>query len=137
MVNFPDTALDNIIELRNIEQSYDGGETYIIKGLDFLVENKLEQGQFVVLLGMSGSGKSTILRYIAGLQEPTAGTVLVNGKAVGKDNRVSMVFQKYSSLPWMTVLENVALALRFKGLNKKEQHEQAMEMIKVMGLGRA
>ncbi len=134
MVNFPDTELDNIIELRHIEQSYDGGESYIIKGLDFLVEDKPAQGQFVAILGMSGSGKSTILRYIAGLQKPTAGTVLVNGKPVSKDNRVSMVFQKYSSMPWMTVLDNVSLALRYKGLSKKERDEKAMGMIKEMGL---
>ncbi|MEL6866641.1 MAG: ABC transporter ATP-binding protein [Bacteroidota bacterium] len=134
MINFPDTELPNIIELRGIDQSYDGGESYIIKNLDFLVEDKPEQGQFVVILGMSGSGKSTLLRYIAGLQNPTNGQVMVNGKPVGKDNRVSMVFQKYSSLPWMSVLDNVGLALRYKGLSKKERDEKAMEMIEVMGL---
>lgn len=134
MVNFNDTALNNIIDLRGIDQSYDGGATWVMKGLDFLVEDKPGQGQFVCILGMSGSGKSTLLRYIAGLQEPTAGKVLLNGKPVGKDNRVSMVFQQYSSLPWMTVLDNVGLALRYKGVPKAERDEKAMEMIKVMGL---
>ncbi len=134
MVEFNDTSLNNIIELRGIDQSYDGGATWIMKDLDFLVEDKPDQGQFVCILGMSGSGKSTLLRYIAGLQEPTAGQVLLNGKPVGKDNRVSMVFQQYSSLPWMTVLDNVGLALRYKGVPKAERDEKAMEMIKVMGL---
>ena len=124
----------NIIELRNIAQSYDGGKSYIIKDLDFLVEDKPGQGQFVVILGMSGCGKSTILRYIAGLQKPTAGTVKVKGKAVDKDNRVSMVFQQYSSLPWMTVLENVGLSLKFQGLDKKERDAKAMELIELVGL---
>ena len=106
MVKFPDTDLDNIVELRGINQSYDGGKSYIIKDLDFLVENKPDRGQFICILGMSGSGKSTLLRYIAGLQEPTAaGTILVNQKPLSKDNRVSMVFQQYSSLPWMSVLD--------------------------------
>ena len=135
MLNFNDTpGLDNIIELRNIRQSYDGGASYIIDGLDFLVEDKPMQGQFVVILGMSGCGKSTVLRYIAGLQDPTEGTVLVNGKPVSTDNRVSMVFQQYSSLPWMTVLENVALGLQYQGVTKSERHERAMEMIKMVGL---
>lgn len=131
---FQDTALPDIIELKHIDQSYDGGETYIIKDLNFLIENKPEQGEFAVILGMSGCGKSTILRYIAGLQQPTAGEVLINGKPISKEKRVSMVFQRYSSLPWLTVLENVALALRFKGLPKKERTEQAMEIIQKVGL---
>jgi NitT/TauT family transport system ATP-binding protein len=124
----------NIIELRGIDQSYDGGKHYIIKDLDFVIEDKPNQGQFVVILGMSGSGKSTILRYVAGLQEPTSGTVLIKGKPVGKDNRVSMVFQQYSSLPWMTVLENVGLALKFQGKEKPERDAKAMELIELVGL---
>ena len=125
---------ENVIELRGISQSYDGGKSNIIENLDLLVEDKPMQGQFTVILGMSGCGKSTLLRYIAGLQEPSAGNVLVKGKPVSKENRVSMVFQQYSSLPWMTVLENVALGLRFKGVSKKERDEKAMEMIQLVGL---
>lgn len=134
MLEFKDTELKNIIELRGIRQSYDGGKSFIIQDLDFIIEDKPAQGQFVVILGMSGCGKSTLLRYIAGLQDPTAGKVLVNDKPVGDDNRVSMVFQQYSSLPWMTVLDNVGLALRFKGIAKKERDEKAMELIELVGL---
>ena len=135
MLDFKDTGLKNIVELRNIKQSYDGGNSYIIEGLDFIIEDKPAQGQFVVILGMSGCGKSTVLRYIAGLQDPTEGKVLVNDKPVDKDNRVSMVFQQYSSLPWMTVLDNVGLALRYKGVSKKDRDAQAMELIELVGLG--
>lgn len=127
-------VLDNIIELRGISQSYDGGKNWIMDGLDFIIEDKPNQGQFSVILGMSGSGKSTLLRYIAGLQKPTKGEIIVNGKPVSPDNRVSMVFQQYSSLPWMTVLDNVGLALRFKGMKKKDRDEKAMELIKLVGL---
>ncbi len=134
MLEFKDTGLDNVIELRGINQSYDGGRSYIIKDLDFIIENKPNQGQFVVILGMSGCGKSTLLRYIANLQKPTDGTVLVNNKEVGKDNRVSKVFQQYSSLPWMTVLDNVGLALRYQSIPKQERDEKAMEMLEMVGL---
>jgi NitT/TauT family transport system ATP-binding protein len=131
---FPDTEQSNIIALSNINQSYDGGETFVLKDLNFLVEDKPAQGQFVVILGPSGSGKSTILRYIAGLQEPTSGQVLIHGKPITDSKRVGMVFQQYSSLPWMTVLENVALAMRYQGLGKNERREKAMEIVEMVGL---
>lgn len=135
MVQFnDDPILDNIIELRNVTQTYDGGKTKIIDDFDLLIEDKPDQGQFVVLLGMSGCGKSTILRYISGLQKPSSGTVLVKNEPAGDRNRVNMVFQQYSSLPWMSVLDNVALGLKFKGLPKKERNEKAMEMIEWVGL---
>ena len=134
MPDFTDTDQNNIIELRGMGQSYDGGENWIIKGLDFLIEDKPAQGEFAVILGMSGCGNSTILRYIAGLQEPTMGEVLIKGKPVSDDNRVSMVFQQYSSLPWMTVLDNVGLALRYKGISKKERDLKAMEILELVGI---
>ena len=134
-VTFHDDPLaTNIIELRGVSQSYDGGASYVIRDLDLLVEDKPMQGQFVVILGMSGSGKSTLLRYIAGLQQPSAGTVLVKGAPVSSTNRVSMIFQQYSSLPWMTVLDNVALALRYQGIAEAERNRRAREMIELVGL---
>ncbi len=123
-----------IIDLKGVDQSYNNGETYIIKDLNFAVTEVPDKGRFVGLLGASGSGKSTLLRYIAGLQTPTAGKVLINGNPPGDDNRVSVVFQEYSSMPWYTVLENVSLALQYKGMPKKEREERAMEMIKLVGL---
>jgi NitT/TauT family transport system ATP-binding protein len=135
MPDFKDSAHENIIELKDISQSYDEGNSFIIKGLDFLVEDKPAQGQFVVILGASGAGKSTVLRYIAGLQKPTDGTVLVKGKPVMEAPRVGMVFQQYSSLPWLTVLENVALPLSYQGVDKSERLARAAEMIELVGLG--
>ncbi len=129
-----DPDLNNIIELKAINQSYDNGNSFIIKDFNLLVEDKPQRGEFVVLLGMSGCGKSTVLRYIAGLQEPTSGQVLIHNKAINQENRVSMVFQQYSSFPWMTVLENVGLGLKFKGVSKKERDEKAMEFIQLVGL---
>ena len=132
-VKFVDTELENIIELKGIKQVYDNNPP-IIKGFNLLIEDKPNQGQFVVLLGGSGCGKSTILRYIAGLQKPTEGHVLINGRERQPDDRVGMVFQRYSSLPWESVLDNVALGLKFAGVPLKERRERAMDMIRKVGL---
>lgn len=123
-----------IIELRNVGQSYDTGANWVIKGANLSIPDKPAQGEFVVILGMSGCGKSTILRYVAGLQKPTEGQVLVHGKPIEQAPRVSMVFQQYSSLPWLTVLDNVALSLQYKGVPEKERRERAMDIIKKVGL---
>ncbi|MEL7425971.1 MAG: ABC transporter ATP-binding protein [Bacteroidota bacterium] len=131
---FPDTAQKNIIDLRDVSHTYDGGKSYVLQDLKFLVEDKPAQGQFAVILGPSGCGKSTVLRYIAGLQTPSEGTVLVHDQPITSENRVGMVFQQYSSLPWLTVLENVSLALQYQGVTEKERRERAMDMITKVGL---
>ncbi len=131
---FTDTQKANIIELRDIDQSYDGGKTHILQDFQLLIEDKPNQGQFVVILGVSGCGKSTVLRYMAGLQKPTKGEVLFDGRARTEDDKVGMVFQKYSSLPWMSVLDNVALGLQYQGMGKSERRDRAREMIKKVGL---
>lgn len=134
MLEFPNTNLPNIVEMRGMGQSYDGGENWIIKDLDFTIQDKPKQGQFIVILGMSGCGKSTLLRYIAGLQQPTEGTIKLNNKILTEKDRASMVFQQYSSLPWLSVLDNVGLGLKFKGMSKAERDEKAMEIIAMVGL---
>ena len=129
-----DPLLPNIVELRDIKQSYDKGKTVILDNFDLLIEDKPDQGQFVALLGMSGCGKSTVLRYIAGLQKPTSGIVKVKNELVDGKNRVNMVFQQYSSLPWYSVLENVALGLTLKGIGRKQALDKSRKMIEWVGL---
>jgi len=133
-VEFTNTELPDIIELKKVAQTYDEGKVVIIKDLDLLIEDIPETGQFVVLLGPSGCGKSTVLRYIAGLQKPTAGEVLIHGIPRKDDDRIGMVFQQYSSFPWMTVLDNIALGLKYRGISKTERYEKANEMLKIVGL---
>ena len=134
-IGFNNSDLPDVIELRGVGQSYDGGKKWIVQNCDLLIEDKPGQGQFVVLLGPSGCGKSTLLRYIAGLQKPTAGTVLLHGNVPKHDDHgVAMVFQQYSSLPCYTVLENVALPLLYKGIPKKERDIRALQMIDGVGL---
>lgn len=133
-VNFTNTDLPDILELRNVTQSYGGGSP-IIEGLNLLIEDKPNVGEFIVILGMSGCGKSTILRYFAGLQKPTSGEVFIYGQPRDKSaEAISMVFQQYSSPHFYTVLTNVMLPLIFKGVPRKEAKERAMELIKAVGL---
>lgn len=132
-IKFNNSNLPDIIELRNVGQIYENGFE-IIKDLNLLIEDKPNQGQFVVILGVSGCGKSTILRFMSGLQRPTSGQVLIGGKEIGNDHRVGMVFQQYSSSPWYSVLDNVGLGLRYRGVGKKDRDEKAMAMIKMVGL---
>lgn len=133
-ISFINTELPDLIELRNIRQTYDGGKSFIIDGFNLLIEDKPDQGQFVVILGKSGCGKSTVLRYLSGLQNPSSGEVLIEGKDKKDDYTISMVFQQYSSLPWMSVLDNVMLPLRMKGVDKKESKERAKQMLQKVGL---
>jgi NitT/TauT family transport system ATP-binding protein len=92
-------------------------------------------GEFRVLLGPSGCGKSTLLRMIAGLDKPSSGQVLVNGMPVttpGKDR--GMVFQKYTSFPWLTVSENVAYGMKINGVPEAQRKETVDRLLKSVGL---
>jgi NitT/TauT family transport system ATP-binding protein len=128
---------NNIIELKNISQWYkrdNGQKTVVIEDLDLAIEDVPKRGQFICLLGPSGCGKSTVLRYVAGLQEPSGGEVLLYGKPRNPNDHVGMVFQQYSSFPWLTVLDNVTLALEIKGVPRKERREKAMAYIQACEL---
>jgi NitT/TauT family transport system ATP-binding protein len=93
-------------------------------------------GELRVLLGPSGCGKSTLLRMIAGLDRPDAGQILVNDQPVngaGRDR--GMVFQKYTSFPWLTVTENIAYGLKINGISTEECRETVEQLIQAVGLG--
>ena len=92
-------------------------------------------GEFRVLLGPSGCGKSTLLRMIAGLDKPTSGQVIVNGEIVthpGKDR--GMVFQKYTSFPWLTVADNIAYGMKINGVPEAQRKETVDRLLKSVGL---
>ena len=92
-------------------------------------------GEFRVLLGPSGCGKSTILRMIAGLDHPDSGQVVVNGKIVeapGRDR--GMVFQKYTSFPWLTVADNIAYGMKINGARPADINETVSRLIDAVGL---
>jgi NitT/TauT family transport system ATP-binding protein len=137
-IQFENTSLPDVLELKNITQEYIDPKTkkphVVIKNLNLLIEDKPNQGQFVVVLGKSGCGKSTVLKHVAGLQQPTSGEILIHGKPRTKDTKISMVFQKYSSFSWLSIVENVELGLKLSGMDKNERREKALKMIEIVGL---
>ncbi len=108
-----------------------GQELLVLDNLDLKIHN----GEIVALLGKSGSGKSTLLRIIAGLTSPSEGQVLFMGQPfLGPKPGISMVFQSFALMPWLTVLQNVELGLESMGLPKKERRERSLEAIDMIGL---
>jgi len=128
-------GLTDVINLEGITQVYRGEKDFtLFNNLTFTIEDIPGQGQFISILGKSGCGKSTILRYIAGLQKPTSGDIYLYGKKKTEKDHIPMVFQQYSSFHWISVIENVALPLILKGVNKREAFDKAEEIIELVGL---
>ena len=131
--------MTTLVQVQDIDKSFplDGGNTYLaLKGIDL----QIRKGEFISLIGHSGCGKSTLLNMIAGLDLPTAGTVLVDGETVRRPGPDKMVvFQNYSLLPWLTVRENIALAVDevMPALSRAERDAMVDEHITMVGLGPA
>lgn len=128
----------SILELRNASKGFgDGAEREeVLKNIDL----KVEEGEFVAILGFSGTGKSTLINLIAGLATPDLGEVLFRGKPVeGPGPERGLVFQSYSLMPWLSVSGNVALAVDavHKSKSKAERAEIVDHYVKMVGLGHA
>ncbi|MCO6050241.1 ABC transporter ATP-binding protein [Mesorhizobium sp. RP14(2022)] len=99
---------------------------------------EIEPGTLVTLLGPSGCGKTTTLRMLAGLEQPSAGRILIGGRDVtalpANERDVSMVFQSYALFPHMSIADNVAYGLRSGGLSRRAAHERAEEGLALVGL---
>jgi multiple sugar transport system ATP-binding protein len=105
------------VETRNIKKYF--GDVRAVNGVDL----STREGEFLVLLGPSGCGKTTLLRMIAGLEEPTAGEILIGGQVVNdlppRARKIAMVFQSYALYPHMTVFKNIAFPLKAQGVPKE------------------
>jgi NitT/TauT family transport system ATP-binding protein len=125
-----------IVELNHVSKSFNSGGGAPVTILDD-ISLQVEEGEMLALLGQSGSGKSTILRLIAGLAQPTEGVVLRHGERLEGVNRsLSIVFQSFALYPWLTVSENVRVGLISQRLNAKEEEaeiERALELIGLSG----
>jgi NitT/TauT family transport system ATP-binding protein len=109
----------------------DRGSVQALRGVDFEVAD----GEFVCIVGPSGCGKTTLFRIIAGLEEPTAGRVLLDGDPVeGPGPDRGMVFQEYGLFPWRSVRENVAFGLEQQDASADERRRRTREMVDLVGL---
>ncbi|MCW5662057.1 MAG: ABC transporter ATP-binding protein [Burkholderiaceae bacterium] len=118
-----------ILSIRGVERRFDA--TLALQATDLDVA----ENDFITILGPSGCGKSTLLRIVAGLDGPTAGEVLLDGRRVaGPGADRGMVFQSYTLFPWLSVLDNVCFGLRERGLPRAQQLEIAHAFIAKVGL---
>jgi putative ABC transport system ATP-binding protein len=136
------SGVGGIIHLEGIRKSYFMGkqELPVLKGISL----DILKNEYVALMGPSGSGKSTLMNIIGCLDSPTAGTYVLNGKAVSRmeDNElaeirnkeIGFVFQQFNLLPRLTALENVALPLVYGGVGKKQRNERALHVLDLVNL---
>ncbi|HEX5048483.1 MAG TPA: nitrate ABC transporter ATP-binding protein [Gammaproteobacteria bacterium] len=129
-----ETTAVPLLELRGVRKSFGADE--VLGGIDLTIR----EGELVAIVGFSGSGKSTLISLLAGLAEPTAGSVLFEGNEIagpGPDRGV--VFQSYSLMPWLTVRANVALAVDavLRGSSKHERRAVVDRYVEMVGLAHA
>ncbi len=122
-----------LVKLQDVTQKYQTGkkEFVAVSGVNLTVS----EGEYVALLGPSGCGKSTLLRIITGLQKPSEGNVLYRDRpVVGVNPYATIVFQTFALFPWLTVQQNVEVALKARGLSADERTRRSLELIDRVGL---
>ncbi|WP_066520980.1 ABC transporter ATP-binding protein [Curtobacterium ammoniigenes] len=118
---------DDAIIITNLTKRYGGAGPLVLDGIDLCVGS----GEFVCLVGASGCGKSTLLAITAGLESPSAGTVSV------PSGRSAVMFQESALFPWLSALDNVALALRLAGMPRRPRAARALELLDLVNLADA
>ena len=124
------------LRIENVGVTYAGDNWQDVVALQ-KVDLSFARGEFVVAVGASGCGKTTLLSSIAGFMAPSEGYIFVNGRQVegpGADRGV--VFQKHALMPWLNVIDNVAFGLKMRGVGKAERHAEAMKQVRAVGLER-
>jgi len=131
-----------VIQVKDLYKIYRMGDSkvYALNGVDFTIS----RGEFCAITGPSGSGESTLLNMLAGLEHPSKGEIVIAGKHIEKLNerqlvafrreRVGFIFQSYNLIATMNAIENVALPLSFRGMARKERTRRAKQYLKLVGL---
>lgn len=121
---------DNIkVKVRNMTKKF--GDLLVLDDISFDVH----KGEFLCIVGPTGCGKTTFLNCITKLYEPTSGEILVNNEPVNlKKHNVAYIFQEYSTMPWLTVEQNVAFGLEIKGVDKETIRREVDEVLEIVGL---
>lgn len=134
--------MKKIIEVNDLTKSFKDGAvtTHVLKGINFAAH----EGEFIAIMGRSGAGKSTLLYQLSLLDEPTSGTITLNGHDVGNLNNkertatrlteFGYVFQDYSLLPEFTALENIMIPLLMQGVSEDSAKSRAMKFLTSVGL---
>ena len=122
----------DVLELKDITLKF--GDFTLFDKLNFKIEDFTHTGQFITIMGKSGSGKSCLSYLISGLSVPNSGERFIYGKPYTDKTFIPTIFQQYSSFEWMTVLENVELPMKMKGIDEKTRKEYAMRLIEAVGL---
>ena len=121
------------LDLHGLTKSFGG--TSILAGIDLA----LADGEMLVIVGASGCGKSTLLRLVAGLEEPTAGRIILGGQDVTRTDPaardIAMVFQNYALYPHMSVFDNMAYGLRIRGLGRDDIKARVGQAADLLGIG--
>src|SRR3712207_6842526 len=118
------TPLPAAVRVEGVSQVFERGRPPVLEGMDLTVA----AGEFVCLVGASGCGKSTLLNLIAGLTQPTSGSISVTAE------RPALMFQEPALLPWLTAAGNVELALKARGVGRAERRAEAGRLLEVVNL---
>lgn len=142
MIIIPEKENKPLISIKNVRKIYKMGEEKIMALDDISLD--IYKGEIVCFLGKSGSGKSTFLNMVAGLEKPTKGSIIIGGVPLHKLNEdqvtlfrqknIGFIFQAYNLLPMLTTFENVVYPLLLRGMSKKERDERAKKAISEVGL---
>ena len=132
-----------LIEFRDVCKTYEMGDS-VVRAADH-ISMQIHKGEFVAIVGQSGSGKSTCMNIIGCLDVPTSGTYLLNGQDVGRMDKdqlaeirnrmLGFIFQQYNLLPKLTLLENVEVPMMYAGVPRAERRERAKVALEMVGLG--
>jgi taurine transport system ATP-binding protein len=122
------------LQLRNVGVMFPAPRLGLVKALRG-IDMDIDPGEFVVALGASGCGKTTLVNVLAGFVTPTQGSITLDGKRVdGPGSNRGVVFQKHALLPWMNVIDNTAFGLRLQGVPRLERHARAARHLDLVGL---